>query len=206
MTCWRFRPSGRRDPSRNNLITEHMEGAMKRRKLLQRSAAFGLAAAFSPARVSETFATSAPSDNLKRPAAILNPLKPPAEGSIPVAFLISVGAVLIDFAGAWEVFRKALMSTRMDAFRLYTVGETTNPVRARGGMQIIPDFTLENAPAPKVIVIPAQNGASDAMLEWIRKSAETADVTMSVCTGAFILAKTGLLAGQVRDHALRRLR
>ena len=98
------------------------------------------------------------------------------------------------------------MSTRMDAFRLYTVGETTNPVRARGGMQIIPDFTLENAPAPKVIVIPAQNGASDAMLEWIRKSTETADVTMSVCTGAFILAKTGLLAGQVRDHALRRLR
>jgi len=129
-----------------------------------------LVAAFSQARASETFATSARSDNLKTPAAILNPLKPPAEGSIPVAFLISEGAVLLDFAGPWEVFRKAVISTRMDAFRLYTVGETTNPVRARGGMQIIPDFMLENAPAPKVIVIPAQNGASDAMLEWIRKS------------------------------------
>ena len=129
-----------------------------------------MVAAFSQARASETFATSARSDNLKTPAAILNPLKPPAEGSIPVAFLISEGAVLLDFAGPWEVFRKAVISTRMDAFRLYTVGETTNPVRARGGMQIIPDFMLENAPAPKVIVIPAQNGASDAMLEWIRKS------------------------------------
>jgi DJ-1/PfpI family len=46
-----------------------------------------------------------------------------------------------------------------------------------------------------VIVIPAQSG-SDAMLEWISKSAKTADLVMSVCTGAFILAKTGLLAGK----------
>ena len=117
-----------------------MEGATKRRKLLQTSAAFGLAAAFSPARVSETFATSAPSDNLKRPAAILNPLKPPAEGSIPVAFLISEAAVFIDFAGPWEVFRKAMMSTRMDAFRLYTVGERIQLGAAMS--TLVPDANL----------------------------------------------------------------
>jgi transcriptional regulator GlxA family with amidase domain len=63
-------------------------------------------------------------------------------------------------------------------------------------MKIAPDYTFEMVPAPKVVVIPAQNGASPSMLEWIRKSAKTADVTMSVCVGAFVLAKTGLLSGK----------
>jgi hypothetical protein len=47
-----------------------------------------------------------------------------------------------------------------------------------------------------VIVIPAQNGESPAMLQWIRASAKTADVTLSVCTGAYVLARTGLLSGR----------
>jgi YHS domain-containing protein len=63
-------------------------------------------------------------------------------------------------------------------------------------MQIVPDYTFDNAPPPKVIVIPAQRGASDAMLAWIRTQSAATDVTMSVCTGAFVLAKTGLLDGK----------
>lgn len=130
-------------------------------------------------------------------AAEPNPLKPPAEGSIPVAFLISEGAVVIDFCGPWEVFRDVMVPGRRDhPFRLYTVSESTSPIRAGGGMKIVPDYTLTNAPAPKVIVIPAQSEPSPAMLEWIRKSSKDTDVTMSVCTGAFVLAKTGLLAGK----------
>jgi transcriptional regulator GlxA family with amidase domain len=77
-----------------------------------------------------------------------------------------------------------------DAFRLYTVAETTQPARASGGMKIVPDFTLATAPAPKIIVIPAQSEPSEAVLEWIRQASRTTDVTMSVCTGAFLLAKT----------------
>src|SRR5262249_17801276 len=61
---------------------------------------------------------------------------------------------------------------------------------------IVPDYSSANAPARKVIVIPAQGGRSAATLDWIRKSAKSADVVMSVCTGAFLLAKTGLLAGK----------
>ena len=63
-------------------------------------------------------------------------------------------------------------------------------------MQIVPDYTIQNAPPPKVIVIPAQSAPSPAVLEWIKKSSKTTDVTMSVCTGAFVLAKTGLLNGK----------
>ena len=76
----------------------------------------------------------------------------------------------------------------------YILWPKASTVTASGGLKLVPDYTFENAPAPKVIVIPAQSG--DAMLEWIRKSAKTADVVMSVCTGAFILAKTGLLSGK----------
>src|SRR5205823_761089 len=81
-------------------------------------------------------------------------------------------------------------------FHLYTVSESTSPINASGGMKTVPDYTFENAPAPKVIVIPAQSEPSEATLEWIRKSTKTSDVTMSVCTGAFVLAKTGLLSGK----------
>jgi putative intracellular protease/amidase/YHS domain-containing protein len=127
---------------------------------------------------------------------VSNPLTPPAEGSIPVAFPISEGAVIIDFCGPWEVFQDVEIHGRKDpAFHLYTVAETKEPIIASGGMKIIPEYTFQTAPVPKLIVIPAQK-ANDAMLEWIRTSTKSTDVTMSVCTGAYVLAKTGLLSGK----------
>jgi len=174
---------------------------MKRRELLQRSAAFGLMAAMpfsirgkKPEYISMESANDIP---LGQSAVVPNALKPPAQGSIAVAFLVSEGAVIIDFCGPWEVFQDVSIPGRKHApFRLYTVSETTNPIRASGGMKIIPDYTFDTAPAPKVLVIPAQNGRSEATLEWIRKSTKNTDVTMSVCTGAFLLARTGLLSGK----------
>ncbi|HJW38587.1 MAG TPA: DJ-1/PfpI family protein [Candidatus Udaeobacter sp.] len=145
------------------------------------------------------FATAAPvktddrSDPNEVPAETTS-LKPPDKGQIPVAFLISDGAVVIDFCGPWEVFQDVMIPGSQEMpFRLYTVAETKKPIRTSGGMQIIPDYTIQNAPPPKVIVIPAQSEPSLALLEWIRKSSKNTDVTMSVCTGAFVLAKTGLL-------------
>lgn len=60
-------------------------------------------------------------------------------------------------------------------------------------MKIVPNYTFQNAPQPKVIVIPAQDDSTEPMLNWIRKATQKSDVTMSVCTGAFVLAATGLL-------------
>jgi YHS domain-containing protein/putative intracellular protease/amidase len=167
---------------------------MNRRDLLKRSTALGFAAAVAGWARSTRADDSTPAAS--HPAESI-PLTPPSEGSIPVAFVVSDGAVVIDFCGPWEVFQDVSVPGRDgEPFRLYTVSETTAPIRDSGGMRIVPDFTFENAPAPKVIVIPAQHGASEAALAWIRKSARTADVTMSVCTGAFVLAQTGLLAGK----------
>ncbi len=171
-------------------------------ELLKTAAEFGLMAAIALSAIGELSASSGPveatsASDGNKPAVKANPLKPPVQGSIPVAFLVSEGAVIIDFCGPWEVFQDVNIPGRQDApFRLYTVAETTAPIRASGGMRIVPDYPLENAPAPKVIVIPAQSEPSAAMLEWIRKSTKNTDVTMSVCTGAFVLAKTGLLSGK----------
>ncbi|MFL6516437.1 MAG: DJ-1/PfpI family protein [Chthoniobacterales bacterium] len=131
------------------------------------------------------------------PTETINSLKPPEKDKIPVAFLISDGAVVIDFCGPWEVFQDVVIPSRQDApFSLYTVAETKKPIRTSGGMQIVPDYTIADAPAPKVIVIPAQSPPTPAVLDWIRNSSKTTDVTMSVCSGAFVLAKTGLLDGK----------
>jgi YHS domain-containing protein/putative intracellular protease/amidase len=173
-----------------------------RRELLKTAAALGVLAAIALWSLSELSANSAPVKAINDPernqsTVETNPLKPPAQGSIPVAFVISDGAVVIDFCGPWEVFRDVSILGRKDGpFRLYTVAETTKPIRAGGGMQIIPDYTFANAPSPKVIVIPAQSDPSEATLKWIRESSKSTDVTMSVCTGAFLLAKTGLLSGK----------
>jgi transcriptional regulator GlxA family with amidase domain len=126
-----------------------------------------------------------------------NPLIPPDRGSIAVAFPISEGAVIIDFCGPWEVFRSADISGRGgEVFETYTVAETLEPITASGGMKIVPNYTFETAPSPRVVVIPAQTPPTQAMLNWVRSVTEATDVTMSVCTGAFLLAATGLLSGR----------
>jgi putative intracellular protease/amidase/YHS domain-containing protein len=173
---------------------------MNRREILKRAMACSFVPTISSlvGRFPDRGAGEAASgpDAQKREAAIA-PLKAPTQGSIPVAFLVSDGAVVIDFCGPWEVFQDVSIPGRADAaFQLYTVAETTAPVRASGGLKITPDYSFDTAPAPKVIVIPAQNGDSEATLEWIRRSSRHADVTMSVCTGAFLLARTGLLSGK----------
>src|SRR5437899_2315672 len=150
---------------------------------------FGFVGAIALFVIGQLSASAAPAE--------ANSLKPPAKGDIPIAFVISEGAVVIDFCGPWEVFRDVDIPGRRDGpFRLYTVSDTTSPIHAGGGMQIIPDYTFANAPAPKVIVIPAQSKPSEAIMKWIRESTKNTDVTMSVCTGAFVLAKTGLLSGK----------
>jgi putative intracellular protease/amidase/YHS domain-containing protein len=175
---------------------------MNKIEFVYRVARFGFLLALSVLALSALFAKAAPvkTDDRSNPngaATETASLKPPDTGQIPVAFLISDGAVVIDFCGPWEVFQDAMIPSRQDMpFRLYTVAETKKPIRTSGGMQIVPDYTIQNAPPPKVIVIPAQSQPSPAVLEWIRKSSKTTDVTMSVCTGAFVLAKTGLLNGK----------
>jgi len=81
-------------------------------------------------------------------------------------------------------------------FSLYTVSDSRQPVKTSGGMQIVPDYTFDDAPPPRIVVIPAQSGRSTKMLDRIRKMTLQSDVVMSVCTGADVLGDAGLLNGK----------
>jgi len=175
---------------------------MNRRELLQRSAAAGLMAAipFSLGAKEVSTAgegTAAVSNDANPAQSVLppNPLKPPASGSIQVAFPISKGTIDMDFFGPWVIFGSVFIPGR-ETFDTYTVAETKTALATQMGLNIIPDHTFETAPKPRIIVIPAQVGATDVMLQWIRKSSESADLTMSICDGAKVLARTGLLDGK----------
>lgn len=138
------------------------------------------------------------------PVSNADPLQAPAKGKIPVAVLLSDGAQVIDFAGPWEVFQGCHVQSRgstmdeMMPFDLFTVAPTAKEIRATGGMRIVPDYTFADAPVARVIVVPAQGGLGakrDEAKEWLVSASKKADVTMSVCTGAFILGDAGLLDG-----------
>lgn len=135
-------------------------------------------------------------------------LKPPASGPIHVAFLISRGADVLDIGGSWEVFGEIMLTAKgkpwhetdglddmLMPFNTYTVSDSLEPVRAGNGLMIVPNYTFETAPRPQVIVIPAQEGRSEAQKAWLLSNAATSDVTMSVCTGADVLAHYGMLDG-----------
>ena len=157
---------------------------MRRLELLQGAAALGL---FCAATSGDAVASGDPANAA--------PLTPPQSG-VPVAFLLSDGAVMIDFAGPWEVFQDTRIAGRSQpAFQIYTVAATTQPIAVSSGVQLIPQYDLTHAPAPKVVVVPAQSQPTPAVKSWLRAVALQADVMMSVCTGAFVLAEAGLLDG-----------
>jgi transcriptional regulator GlxA family with amidase domain len=134
-------------------------------------------------------------------------LKPPASGKINVAIVISEGADVLDIAGTWETFGGAMLTSKgkpwheadgndmVMPFKVYTVSDSVKPVDANG-LTIVPNYSFDNAPKPQVIVIPAQRGRSAAQKAWLLANSATADQTMSVCTGAELLAEYGMLDGQ----------
>jgi transcriptional regulator GlxA family with amidase domain len=125
----------------------------------------------------------------------LEPL--PERRTVKVAFFVGEGTNVIDTAGPWEVFQDASVDGLIghrNPFELYTVGPSEEILTFTGGLKVKPHYSIENAPQPNVIVVPAQK-ATDTTRAWLRTAAAKTDVTMSVCTGAFQLARVGLLDG-----------
>jgi len=111
-----------------------------------------------------------------------------------VAIFVHEGVELLDFAGPAEVFAAA---DRTWAFNIYTVAATDADIISQGFLTVKPRYTITNCPKPDIIVLPGGNTRiplkDDKVIEWIKKSSGDAEIVMSVCTGAFLLAKAGLL-------------
>ncbi|MGB3534790.1 MAG: DJ-1/PfpI family protein [Microcoleaceae cyanobacterium] len=131
-----------------------------------------------------------------------------------VAILLFNNVEVLDFAGPFEVFSVTSNLDQDSLFNVYTVAETTQPILARNHLSINPDYTLENHPAPNIIIIPGGFGSRAALqqaniIQWVQKYAQQAELVLSVCTGSLILAKAGLLNGlsaTTHHHAFEELR
>ena len=124
---------------------------------------------------------------------------------VRVAFVISDGFDLIDFAGPWEVFQDVMLGSDHDGmdvpYELYTVSSSKGAVTSSGGASVVPRYTLEDAPRPDLIVIGAQSDNSSHLLAWLGSQHASRVTIMSVCTGARKLALAGLLDGkQATSH------
>lgn len=114
-----------------------------------------------------------------------------------VAIFIHEGVELLDFSGPGEVFASA---NHRQAFEVYTVAASPAEIVSQGFVTIKPQYTFANCPPPDILVLPG--GRTDvplsdpAVIKWIMESSQKAEIVMSVCTGAFLLAKSGLLDGR----------
>jgi transcriptional regulator GlxA family with amidase domain len=112
---------------------------------------------------------------------------------------------VLDFCGPFEVFSTASLPTEPNTypepslFRAWTVAATREPVRAVGGLEIIPACSIDDHPTFDLIVVPGGYGTrtiAPELVRWIAAQSPALEITTSVCTGAFLLAEAGLLAGQ----------
>lgn len=121
----------------------------------------------------------------------------PAKQRRNVAIFIHEGVELLDFAGPAEVFAAAKQG---QAFNVYTVASSEAEITSQRFLKVRPQYNLDNCPKPDIIVLPGGNTRipleDPKVMAWIKKSAPETEVVMSVCTGAFLLNKAGLLEGK----------
>ena len=117
-----------------------------------------------------------------------------------VAILVFDNVEVLDFAGPHEVFSVAGDLVRPTPFYVYEVGLGGSPVIARGRLVATPRYSIGDCPDPDILIIPGGMGVRPllkhgALIAWITERATKAELVLSVCTGALLLAKAGLLAG-----------
>lgn len=118
-----------------------------------------------------------------------------------VAIVIYEGAEILDFAGPTEVLAAASGFARSGgekAMNVYLVARSMKPVKMQGFVEVTPQFTIDNAPVPDIVVIPgggSENLEEPALLQWLLKVTSASQTTLTVCTGAFPLAKAGAFDG-----------
>jgi transcriptional regulator GlxA family with amidase domain len=113
---------------------------------------------------------------------------------------------VLDFCGPFEVFSVTRLneSKRREEpspFNVFLVAETKSPVVTAGGMKVVPDYDLDACPPLDILVVPGGWGTraemnNERLLGWIAQRSRQVETLASVCTGALLLGKAGLLDGK----------
>ena len=117
------------------------------------------------------------------------------------AIIVFPRAEELDFIGVWQVLGTTQHLSKENYFKLKTVGTTEEPIKCAHGFIVLPHEPLSNLSKYDVIVIPGGPGTFEAirnkvLLDQVKQAYKTGKLVCSACTGAFILAKAGILKGK----------
>ncbi|MCH7948045.1 MAG: DJ-1/PfpI family protein [candidate division Zixibacteria bacterium] len=113
-----------------------------------------------------------------------------------VAIMIFSGVEILDFAGPYEVF-----ASDRDHFEVFTVApNSVQVITGTGAMKVTADYLLDHCPKFDILVIPGGDGTrtllrNKSVISFIIEREKEAEIILSVCTGSYVLARTGLLDG-----------
>lgn len=123
-----------------------------------------------------------------------------------VGILVFPDVEVLDFCGPFEVFSvtrldETLRRESLSPFEVLLVAEHDGPVKATGGLRVLPDHTLATCPPLDVLVVPGGWGTrveikNRRLLDWIVQRATQVETLTSVCTGSMLLGQAGLLDGR----------
>lgn len=111
-----------------------------------------------------------------------------------IAFLLYPQMTCLDLTGPHEVL------SRLPGAVGHRVAAKPGPIPTDSGIVLHAETALADLPSPDLVVVPGaliiDAACDDETLAWLRQAHATATWTMSVCTGALVLARAGLLAGR----------
>lgn len=122
------------------------------------------------------------------------------DNQLSVGILVFNEVEVLDFAGPFEVFSVTTnQNSDSKPFAVHVISQTGELIRARNGLWVKPCYSFADSPALDILIIPGGYGAeeieihNETVIDWIKEQAKKVTLLASVCTGAFLLAKAGLL-------------
>ncbi len=122
-----------------------------------------------------------------------------------VGILVFPDVEVLDFSGPFEVFSVTRLNEERrreepSPFKVKLIAELLAPIEASGGLRVLPDYDLDNCPPLDVLVVPGGWGTrkeinNERLIRWIAARGKEVETLTSVCTGALLLARAGLLDG-----------
>jgi transcriptional regulator GlxA family with amidase domain len=146
------------------------------------------------------FSCSAPKPNRKK--IIIEPIA--TEQSFNAAFLMIEGVYNSELMAPFDIFQHTVFHLKKGGIKVFTVAEKQDTLTTFEGLKIIPDYSFDSPDLPDIdiLIVPSAEHNMDSdlkneiLINWVKNIGGKADYVMSLCDGAFILAKAGLVEGK----------
>jgi transcriptional regulator GlxA family with amidase domain len=124
----------------------------------------------------------------------------PRDRPLRAGFLVVDGVYNTELAAPYDVFQHIVFHTK-PGIEVFTVSPDGKPLTTFEGIRILPTYSFQSAPEIDVLVVPSARGSMDkdlqnrALIDWVRQTGGRARHVVSLCDGAFVVARAGLLEG-----------